>query len=112
VIHSCDPTGSTKLWPITHKKTDIGDSDIWQPTYGCPGRRLGIHFTGTFAGLVQKISPPTGDQTPNHPRCRSFYLLFVAENIDYFRLNSEIHSFNTKNKCNLELKPSITYPLI
>ena len=30
-------------------------------------------------------------------------LLFVAENTDYFRLNSEIHSFNTKNKCNLHL---------
>jgi len=28
-------------------------------------------------------------------------LLFVAENTEYFRLNSEIHSFNTKNKCNL-----------
>jgi hypothetical protein len=25
-------------------------------------------------------------------------LLFVAENVDYFRLNSEIHGFNTKNK--------------
>jgi hypothetical protein len=30
-------------------------------------------------------------------------LLFVAENTDYFRLNSEIHGFNTKNKCNLHL---------
>jgi hypothetical protein len=28
-------------------------------------------------------------------------LLFVAGNGDYFRLNSEIHSFNTKNKLNL-----------
>jgi hypothetical protein len=33
-------------------------------------------------------------------------LLFVAENIDYFRLNSEIHGFNTKNKSNLHLPPS------
>ena len=24
--------------------------------------------------------------------------VFVAENIDYFRLNLEIHGFNTKNK--------------
>ena len=34
-------------------------------------------------------------------------LLFVAENVDYFRLNSEIHDFNTKNKSNLlHLPPS------
>jgi hypothetical protein len=33
-------------------------------------------------------------------------LLFVAENTDYFRLNSEIHGFDTKNKCNLHLPPS------
>ena len=33
-------------------------------------------------------------------------LLFVAENVDYFRLNSEIHGFNTKNKSNLHLPPS------
>ena len=29
-------------------------------------------------------------------------LLFVADNGDYFRSNSEIHSFNTKNKLNLQ----------
>ena len=34
------------------------------------------------------------------------FLLFVAESIDYFRLNSEIHGFNTKNKSNLHLPPS------
>jgi len=28
-------------------------------------------------------------------------LLFVAKNIDYFRLNLEIHGFNTKNKSHL-----------
>jgi hypothetical protein len=28
-------------------------------------------------------------------------LLFVVDNGDYFQLNSEIHSFNTKNKLNL-----------
>ena len=53
-------------------------------------------------------------------------LLFVAENIDYCRLNSEIHGFNNKNKSNLhlppskltgnpitlELRPSITCPLM
>ena len=57
-------------------------------------------------------------------------LLFVAENTDYFRINSEIHSFWTlktnviytyhlqnwqhsrKDLITLELKPSITYPLI
>jgi len=33
-------------------------------------------------------------------------LLFVAENIDYFRLNLEIHGFNIKNKSNLHLPPS------
>ena len=33
-------------------------------------------------------------------------LLFVAENTEYFRQNSEIHSFNTKNKCNLHLPPT------
>jgi len=33
-------------------------------------------------------------------------LLFVAEIIDYFRLNSEILGFNTKNKSNLHLPPS------
>jgi hypothetical protein len=33
-------------------------------------------------------------------------LLFVADNGDYFRLNSEIHSFNTKNKSNLHPPPS------
>jgi hypothetical protein len=33
-------------------------------------------------------------------------LLFVAKNIDHFRLNSEIHGFNTKNKSNLHLLPS------
>jgi hypothetical protein len=33
-------------------------------------------------------------------------LLFVAENTDYFRLNSEIHGFDTKNKYNLNLPPS------
>jgi len=32
-------------------------------------------------------------------------LLFVAKNIDYFLLNSEIHGFNTKNKSNLNLPP-------
>jgi len=32
-------------------------------------------------------------------------LFFVAENIDYFRLNLEIHGFNTKNKSNLHLSP-------
>ena len=32
--------------------------------------------------------------------------LFVADNVDYFRLNSEIHSFNTKNKLNLH--PSLS----
>ena len=30
-------------------------------------------------------------------------LLFVAENTDYFRLNFEIHGFNTKIKCKLHL---------
>jgi hypothetical protein len=30
----------------------------------------------------------------------------VAENTDYFRLNSDIHGFNTKNKSNLHLTPS------
>jgi len=34
------------------------------------------------------------------------FLLFVAENVDHFRLNSEIHDFNTKNKSNLHLPPS------
>jgi hypothetical protein len=33
-------------------------------------------------------------------------LLFVAENVDYFRLNLEIHGSNTKNKSNLHLPPS------
>jgi hypothetical protein len=33
-------------------------------------------------------------------------LLFVAKNVDHFRLNSEIHGFNTKNKSNLHLPPS------
>ena len=33
-------------------------------------------------------------------------LLFVAKNVDHFRLNSEIHDFNTKNKSNLHLPPS------
>jgi hypothetical protein len=33
-------------------------------------------------------------------------LLFVAENIDLFGLNSEIHGFNSKNKSNLHLPPS------
>jgi hypothetical protein len=41
---------------------------------------------------------------------KSQYLLsllpFVAENIDYFRLNLDIHGFNTKNKSNLHLSPS------
>jgi hypothetical protein len=31
----------------------------------------------------------------------SSLLLFVAENIDYFRLNWEIYGFNTKNKSNI-----------
>jgi len=30
----------------------------------------------------------------------------VAENVDYFRLNLEIHGFNTKNKSNIHLPPS------
>jgi hypothetical protein len=30
----------------------------------------------------------------------------VAKIIDHFRLNSEIHGFNTKNKSNLHLPPS------
>jgi hypothetical protein len=34
------------------------------------------------------------------------FLLFVAENIDYFRLNSEIHGFKTKNISNLHLPSS------
>ena len=33
-------------------------------------------------------------------------LLFVAEHIDYFRFNSEIHGFNTKSKYNLHLPPT------
>ena len=33
-------------------------------------------------------------------------LLFVAEHIHYFRFNSEIHGFNTKNKYNLHLPPT------
>jgi hypothetical protein len=33
-------------------------------------------------------------------------LLFVPENIDYFRLNLEIHGFNTTNQSNLHLPPS------
>ena len=33
-------------------------------------------------------------------------LLCVAENVDYFGLNLEIHGFNTKNKSNLHLPPS------
>ena len=33
-------------------------------------------------------------------------LIFVAENIDHFRLNSEIHGFNTKSNSNLHLPPS------
>jgi len=33
-------------------------------------------------------------------------LLFVAENVDHFRLNLEIHGFNIKNKSNLHLLPS------
>ena len=32
-------------------------------------------------------------------------LLFVADNGEYFRLNSEIHSFNIKNKSNLHPPP-------
>jgi len=30
----------------------------------------------------------------------------VAENVDHFRLNSEIHGFNTTDKSNLHLPPS------
>jgi hypothetical protein len=33
-------------------------------------------------------------------------LLFVAENIDYFGLNSEIHGFNAKNISDLHLPPT------
>jgi hypothetical protein len=33
-------------------------------------------------------------------------LLFVTEHTEYFRLNSEIHSFNTKNKYNFHLPPA------
>ena len=33
-------------------------------------------------------------------------LLFVAEHTEYFRLNFEIHSFNTKNKYNFHLPPA------
>ena len=33
-------------------------------------------------------------------------LLFVAGNVDYFRLNSDIQGFNNKNKSNLHLLPS------
>jgi len=33
-------------------------------------------------------------------------LLFVAENVDHFRLNWAIHGFNNKNKSNLHLLPS------
>jgi hypothetical protein len=33
-------------------------------------------------------------------------LLYEAENIDYFRLNSEIHGFITKNKSNLHIPPT------
>jgi hypothetical protein len=33
-------------------------------------------------------------------------LLFVAENVDHFRLNLVIQGFNTKNKSNLHLPPS------
>ena len=33
-------------------------------------------------------------------------LLFVAKNVDHFRVNSDIHDFNTKNKSNLHLPPS------
>ena len=33
-------------------------------------------------------------------------LLFMAENVDYFRLNPEIHGLNAKNKSNLHLPQS------
>ena len=33
-------------------------------------------------------------------------LLFVAESVDYLRLNSDIHGFNTKNKSNLHIPSS------
>jgi hypothetical protein len=33
-------------------------------------------------------------------------LLFIAENTDYFKVNTKIHNFNTKNKCNLHLPPA------
>ena len=38
------------------------------------------------------------------------FLLFVAENIDYFRLNSEIYGFNTKTKSNLHLPLNLLTP--
>jgi hypothetical protein len=38
---------------------------------------------------------------PLHSQYLLSLLLFVADNGDYFRLNSEIHSFNTKNQLNL-----------
>jgi len=43
---------------------------------------------------------------PLQSQCLLSLLLFVAENIDYFRLNSETRGFNTKNKSNLHLPPS------
>ena len=33
-------------------------------------------------------------------------LLFIADNTGYFRVNSEIHNFNPKNKCNIHLPPT------
>jgi hypothetical protein len=33
-------------------------------------------------------------------------LIFVAENVDHFKLNSEIYGFSTKNKSNLHPPPS------
>jgi len=33
-------------------------------------------------------------------------LLFIAENTDYFKVNTKIHNFNTKNKYNLHLPPA------
>jgi hypothetical protein len=43
---------------------------------------------------------------PLQSQCLLSLLLFVAENIDHFRLNLEIHGLNTKNKSNLHIPPS------
>ena len=60
----------------------------------------------TMVGIRNRDSCREHFNRPKILLLQSQYLLFISGNVDYVRLKSEIHGFNTKNKSNLHPPPS------